>query len=61
MGTEITTELKEKIFKLISTPGVDIQDIVDKTGIDYDSVMKLLGDEYLKHNLDFGRRMCCRF
>lgn len=61
MDVEIKAELKETIFKLISTPGMEIQDIVEKTGIDYDRIMKLLSDEYLKHNLNFGRRMCCRF
>ncbi|MHA1147038.1 MAG: hypothetical protein ACTSR8_02225 [Promethearchaeota archaeon] len=61
MSTKITKELKEKIFKLISTSGIDIQNIVDETGIDYDTITKILGDEYLKYNLDFGRRMCCRF
>ena len=61
MVEEITEDIKKEIFKLISTPGIEIQDIATKLNIEYDRVMKILSDEYLKHNLDYGRRMCCRF
>ncbi|MFX1338112.1 MAG: hypothetical protein ACFFDK_05855 [Promethearchaeota archaeon] len=61
MTEEVTEELKKEIFELISTPGVEIQDIAEKLNIDYEKVMKILCDEYLKYNLDYGRRMCCRF
>jgi len=61
MVEEVTEDIKKEIFKLISTPGIEIQDIATKLNIDYDRVMKILSDEYLKHNLDYGRRMCCRF
>ena len=54
-------EIKKEIFELISTPGIEIEDIVEKMNLDYEEVMKILSDEYLKHNLDYGRRMCCRF
>ncbi|TFG08430.1 MAG: hypothetical protein EU539_02230 [Promethearchaeota archaeon] len=61
MTEDISEETKKQIFKLISTPGVEIQDIAEKLNLDFDFVMELLADEYLKHNLDHGRRMCCRF
>jgi len=58
---EVSEEIKKEIFELISTPGVEIEEIAEKLNLDYDQVMKILSDEYLKHNLDYGRRMCCRF
>ena len=67
MIEEISKEVKNEIFTLVSTPGVEIEDIPDrvnkvyKTDLDYEEVMKILSDEYLKHNLDYGRRLCCRF
>ena len=67
MTEEISKEVKNEIFRLISTPGVNIKDIPDRvnkvyeTVLDYEEVMKILSDEYLKHNLDYGRRLCCRF
>ncbi len=67
MITEVSKEVKNKIFRLISTPGVDIEDVPTmvnhefETDLDYEEVMKILSDEYLKHNLDYGRRLCCRF
>jgi len=61
MTEEVSEEIKKEIFDLISTPGVEIEEIAEKLNLDYDEVMKILSDEYLKHNLDYGRRMCCRF
>lgn len=61
MTEEISEDVKKEIFKLISTPGVDIEEIVEKVNLDYNKVMKFLSDEYLKHNLNYGRRLCCRF
>ena len=67
MTKEISKEVKNEIFRLVSTPGVEIEDIPtiinDKfeTDLDYERVMKILSDEYLKYNLDYGRRLCCRF
>ncbi len=67
MAEEISEEIKKEIFKLISTPGIEIEEIpvrvnkIFKTELDYEDVMKILSDEYLKHNLDYGRRLCCRF
>jgi predicted transcriptional regulator len=61
MTEEISENIKKEIFKLVSTPGVEIEEIAKKLNLDYDRVMKILADEYLKHNLDYGRRMCCRF
>lgn len=61
MDTELSEQTKKEILKLISTPGIEIEDIVKKVNLDYDSIMNFLSEEYLKHNLDFGRRLCCRF
>ncbi|MFX1239238.1 MAG: hypothetical protein ACFFAH_13100 [Promethearchaeota archaeon] len=61
MTEEVSEDVKKEIFKLISTPGVEIEEIVEKVNLDYDKVMKILSDEYLKHNLNYGRRLCCRF
>ena len=67
MTEEISKEIKNEIFRLVSIPGVEIEDIpnrvnkVYKIKLNYEEVMKILSDEYLKHNLDYGRRLCCRF
>ena len=67
MTEEISDEIKKEIFKLISTPGVQVEDIPERikkvymADINYEQVMEILSEEYLKHNLDYGRRLCCRF
>ena len=67
MTEEISEEVKTEIFRLVSTPGVEIEDIPDRVNkaykieLNYEEIMKILSDEYLKHNLDYGRRLCCRF
>jgi len=61
MTVEISDKIKKQIFEMISTPGTEIEDIVKAVNLDYDSIMKVLSDEYLKSNLDHGRRLCCRF
>jgi len=61
MVAEVSEEVKKEIFKLICTPGIEIEDIAKKVELNYDTVMKILSDEYLKNNLDYGRRLCCRF
>ena len=61
MTEEVSEETKKEILQLISTPGVEVQDIAEKLNLEYEKVMNVLSDEYLKHNLDYGRRMCCRF
>jgi len=61
METVVSEESKKEILKLISTPGVEIEDIVKKVGLDYSLIMNFLSDEFLKHNLEYGRRICCRF
>ncbi|MHA1915272.1 MAG: hypothetical protein ACW986_03050 [Promethearchaeota archaeon] len=57
----MSEETKQEILKLISTPGIEIEDIVTKVNLDFDTIMNFLSDEYLKYNLDYGRRICCRF
>lgn len=61
MQTEVSEEVKKVIFKMISTPGVEIEEIIKKVNLDYDTVMNILSEEFLKHDLNHGRRMCCRF
>ena len=61
MISDVSEETKKEIFRLISIPGIEIEDIVERVNLDYDKVMKILSDEYLRNNLDYGRRLCCRF
>jgi len=67
MTVQISKEIKNEILRLVSTPGVEIEDIPDKVNkvfkieLNYEEIMNFLSDEYLKHNLDYGRRLCCRF
>lgn len=57
----INDEMKKEIFKMVSTPGIEIKDIAEKLDLNLDELMKFLEEEYLKYNLDFGRRLCCLF
>ena len=67
MTEDISEEVKKEIFRLVCTPGMEIGDIPEiinkdyNIQLDYEKVMKILNNEYMKHNLDFGRRLCCRF
>ena len=61
MTSEISEETKKQIFDLIATPGIQIEDIIKKVNLDYDTIINVLSEEYLKHDLNFGRRLCCRF
>ena len=67
MINSISEEMKEEIFRLISIPGIEVEDIPSQINqkfnseLDFETVMKILSDEYMKYNLDFGRRLCCRF
>ncbi len=61
MSEEISEDTIKRIFKMISTPGVEIVDIAKELDIDFDIVMDILSNEYLRNNLDYGRRLCCRF
>jgi hypothetical protein len=67
MTENISEEVKKEILRLISIPGVEISDISKqvnmrfKTELDSEKVMDILADEFLKHNLDYGRRICCRW
>jgi hypothetical protein len=61
MNPEISEEIKKEIFDLISTPGIELEDIIKKVDLDYDTILDILSEEYFKCNLDHGRRLCCRF
>ncbi len=61
MNNEISEEMMNEILKLISLPGVDIEDIEEKVNLDCDTILKILEEEYSKKDLNYGRRLCCRF
>ncbi|MBD3255753.1 MAG: hypothetical protein GF383_11720 [Candidatus Lokiarchaeota archaeon] len=61
MTEKVSEKIKKQIFKLISTPGIQIVDIVNQLNLEYDLVMDILSEEYLRTNLDYGRRLCCRW
>ncbi|MFX0039796.1 MAG: hypothetical protein ACFFCY_03750 [Promethearchaeota archaeon] len=61
MSIKVSEEVKKKICELISRPAIEIEDIAKQVNLDYDTVMEILSEEYLKYNLDHGRRLCCRF
>lgn len=67
MVQAISTEMKMEIFKLMSTPGIEVNDVPAMinhkfgSNLSYETLMEFLTDEYLKHDLNHGRRLCCRF
>lgn len=67
MLENISDKIKKEIFQLVSTPGMEIKNIPEKinskykTNLDYEKIMQILSDEYLRYDLDHGRRLCCRF
>lgn len=61
MNSEISEERVNEILKLISIPGVDIEDIEERVNLDCDTILKILEEEYSKKDLNYGRRLCCRF
>ncbi|UCD02139.1 MAG: hypothetical protein JSV23_03755 [Promethearchaeota archaeon] len=61
MNSEVSEEVKKQIFDLISTPGIEIEDIIKKVDLDHDTILNILSEEYFRCNLDHGRRLCCRF
>jgi hypothetical protein len=61
MSMKVSEEVKKKICKLISIPGIQIEEISKEVNLDFDTVIEILSEEYFKCNLDHGRRLCCRF
>jgi hypothetical protein len=61
MKIEINEETKKEILHLISIPGIEIENIAEKVKVNYEMIIQFLSEEYLKHNFDYGRRLCCRF
>ncbi len=61
MSDDVEESVKKKIFKLISTPGVEIEEIAKEVEFKLETVMKILSDEYIRSDLNQGRRLCCRF
>ncbi len=61
MNNKISEEMVNEILKLISIPGIDIEDIEERVNLDCDTILKILEEEYLKKDLNYGRRLCCRF
>ncbi|MFW9987068.1 MAG: hypothetical protein ACFFC3_00230 [Candidatus Odinarchaeota archaeon] len=60
MSLEVSEEVKKEIFQLIATPGIEIEDISKKTNLDREIILHILSEEYLKCDLNHGRRLCCR-
>ena len=58
---DISKEIKEKLLLLISTPGLEIEEVSEILNIKQEIMIKILTDEYYKHDLDKGRRLCCKF
>jgi len=67
MIDSVSEEIREEIFRLISTPGIEVEDIPIQinqkfnSNLNQEKVMKILADEYMKYDLNYGRRLCCRF
>jgi len=67
MTDSVSEEIREEIFRLISTPGIEVEDIPTQinqkfnSNLSQEKVMKILADEYMKYDLNYGRRLCCRF
>ncbi|MFW9895865.1 MAG: hypothetical protein ACFFD7_08680 [Candidatus Thorarchaeota archaeon] len=57
----MSEEIKKEILLLISAPGVQIEEIAKIVKIDYNKIMDFLSDEFLKYDLNYGRRICCRY
>ncbi|TFG23273.1 MAG: hypothetical protein EU533_03330 [Promethearchaeota archaeon] len=66
MAQEISTEMKTEIFKLMSTPGIEVNDVPEVinhkfgSNLSYETLMEFLAEEYYRCNLDHGRKLCCR-
>ena len=66
MVQEISTEMKTEIFKLMSTPGIEVNDVPEivnqkfESNLNYETLMEFLAEEYYRCNLDHGRKLCCR-
>ncbi len=41
MTEEVSEDVKKEVFRLISIPGIEIDDIVKQLNLDYDKVMKI--------------------
>ena len=61
MSDDVSEDVKKEIFRLISQPGIEIEDIVKCVNLDYDKIIEILTNEYSRNDLDHGRRLCCRF
>jgi predicted DNA-binding helix-hairpin-helix protein len=66
MDQQISTEMKAEIYKLMRTPGIEVNDVPDiinhkfESNLNYDRLMEFLSEEYYRCNLDHGRKLCCR-
>lgn len=61
MTQQIDEKTKEQVLKLLSVPGMEIEEIAKLVNIEHETLMAFLSDEYFKHDLNQGRRMCCRY
>jgi hypothetical protein len=66
MEYEKIEEITKEICKLICIPGIEMTEIPDKinsmfhTDLSYEEVLDLLSTEYMKNDLNHGRRLCCK-
>ncbi len=60
MSIEVDEATKQLILKMINSPGVEIDDIAKQFKLDREKVLEILADEYLRYDLNSGRRLCCK-
>ena len=66
MDQQISTEMKAEIYKLMCTPGIEVNDIPTiingkfGSNLNFEKLMEFLSEEYYRCDLDHGRKLCCR-
>lgn len=66
MELQISAEMKAEIYNLMSTPGIEVNEVLTTinhkfgSNLDHETLMEFLSDEYYRCNFDHGRRLCCR-
>ena len=66
MKQQISTEMKAEIYKLMCTPGIEVDEVpilINRkfgSNLNYDTLMEYLSEEYYRCDLDHGRKLCCR-
>ena len=66
MDQQISNEMKTEIYKLMCTPGIEVNDvpsIINRkfgSNLNYENLIEFLSEEYYRCDLDHGRKLCCR-